>query len=129
MNDPLLPGRALRLLAGVCLLLLAAVLVYAVGYGYAWAQLGAIASIAWGQVLLVDLYVGFALFAAWMLWREGPGLAAAIWIVALLTLGNLVSCIYIFNALYQARRDGHRFWHGRRAPGLYSEEPAQRSAL
>ncbi len=115
MNDPLLPGRALRALVWLGLVLMGAVLIYALRYGYGWSQLTAIASIPWGQVVLVDLYLGFALFGAWIVWREGAGLAAALWIVALLVVGNLVSCLYVLRALHQGRPDGQRFWHGTRA--------------
>lgn len=115
MNDWLLPGRPLRVLVWLGLVVMGAVLIYALRYGYVWSQLTAIGSIPWGQVVFVDLYLGFALFGAWIVWRETAGLAAALWIVALLALGNLVSCIYILHALAQGRHDGQRFWHGQRA--------------
>lgn len=115
MRDPLLPGRALRILAALGCAVMIAMFVYGALNGYAWSQLTAIASIAWGQVLLADLYLGFALFAAWMIWRDGTGLVTAIWVVALLVLGNVVACIYVLRALYQGRTDGRFFWHGLRA--------------
>lgn len=115
MTDPLMPGRALRILAALGCVVMIAMLVYAMNYGYAWQQTRAIASIHWGQVVFVDLYLGFALFSAWIVWRQGVGAAAVAWIVALLLLGNLLACIYVLWALRKAGGDGHRFWHGHRA--------------
>lgn len=123
MNNPLMPGRALRVIAWIGLLLLLAVLIHALRYGYGWSQLTAIGSIAWGQVLLVDVYVGIALFGAWIVWREGPGVAAALWVLALLALGNLVSCIYVLRALRQAHHAPERFWHGVRADRAHAAAP------
>ena len=115
MRDPLMPSRALRVLALLGCAVMIALLVYAMGYGYAWSQMMAIGSIAWGQVLLADLYLGFALFGAWMIWRDGAGPAGIAWVVALLVLGNLLACIYVLRALHQGRTDARRFWHGQRA--------------
>lgn len=123
MHDPLLPGRPLRALAAIGTLAMVLMLVYGAVGGYAIAQMTAVASIAWGQVLLVDIYVGLALFAAWMLWRDGPRPATLAWIVALLVLGHLVACIYLFRALRQGETDGHRFWHGRRSPAAATDPP------
>ncbi len=115
MTDPLMPGRALRILATVGCVAMIAMLAYAMNYGYAWQQIRAIGSIHWGQVVFVDLYLGFALFGAWIVWRHGIGTVAIAWIVALLLLGNLLACIYVLWALRDAGGDGHRFWHGRSA--------------
>lgn len=115
MTDPLIPGRPLRILALVGCVVMVAMLVYAMSYGYFWHQLYAIASIRWGQVVFADLYLGFALFSAWIVWRQGVSAVAIAWIVALLLLGNLLACIYVLWALHDAKGDGHRFWHGPRA--------------
>lgn len=115
MTDSLMPGRALRVLAAFGCVVMIAMVVYAMNYGYAWQQIRAIASVHWGQVVLVDLYLGFALFSAWIVWRHGLGAVAITWIVALLLIGNLLACVYVLWALRDARGDGHRFWHGRRA--------------
>ncbi|MEF8834050.1 MAG: hypothetical protein V5A42_04230 [Halofilum sp. (in: g-proteobacteria)] len=115
MTDSLMPGRPLRILALLGCVVMIAMLVYAMSYGYAWQQVRAIGSIHWGQVVFVDLYLGFALFSAWIVWRQNVSAVAIAWIVALLLLGNLLACIYVLWALREAGSDGQRFWHGRRA--------------
>ncbi len=114
MNDSLVPRRALHLLVAIGLLTMFAVLIRALNYGYGWTQFTAIASIPWGQVLVADLYVGLMLFGAWIGWREGAGMVAGGWILALLLLGNVASCLYLVRALIQSRGDGRRFWLGTR---------------
>ena len=111
-------GRGAALLAAAGALAMALALAYGFSQGYFLAEGGAIASVTWGQVLLIDLYVGFALFAGWIVWREPGRPARAIaWIVALLLLGNLVACAYVLLAWREAAGDAGRFWFGRRAAG------------
>jgi uncharacterized membrane protein len=108
---PWAPGLAI-----VGALAMAGMLAYGFANGYFLAQGGAIASIAWGQVLLVDIYVGMLLFAGWIAWREaGRPAIAATWIVALLLIGNLVACAYVLLAWRQSRGVSATFWNGRRA--------------
>lgn len=88
---------------------------YAATQGSLWNQFVAIASIAWGQVLLVDLYAGFALFAGWIAWRDGhwPAWTAG-WIIALLALGNVVAGVYVLLAWRASGGDARTFWLGER---------------
>ena len=46
-----------------------AVLIYAFAVGDFAAEGGQLTSMPWGIVSLVDLYVGFALFAMWIIYR------------------------------------------------------------
>lgn len=74
-----------------------------------------IAELAWGRMLLVDVYAGMALFGAWIGWRERTVGSALAWIAALLAIGNLVACAYVVRAWTTARGDGEPFWNGARA--------------
>jgi uncharacterized protein YneF (UPF0154 family) len=49
----------------------------------------------WGIVSLVDLYVGFGLFAIWMYVKEPNKLVAVVWIVALMVLGFFTGALYV----------------------------------
>lgn len=69
----------------------------------------------WFQVTLIDLYMGFFLFSGWILFRERSRKTAVIWIVLLLTLGNLASCAYALLAAAKSRGNWHEFWLGYRA--------------
>jgi hypothetical protein len=68
----------------------------------------------WGIVSLVDLYVGFALFAGWIIYREQSPLRAAVWTVLLMVLGFFIGSLYVLVALYTSRGDWTRFWQGER---------------
>lgn len=115
MPDPLMPGRFIVALAGGGGVLLLATIIHAGLAGDLRAEGAVLTDLLWGRVLLVDVYLGFALFGAWIGWRERMTFAAMIWIVALLCLGNIVACAYLVQAWWRARGDADAFWHGRRA--------------
>jgi hypothetical protein len=68
----------------------------------------------WGIVSLVDLYVGFALFSVWIVYREASRATAAIWVVLLLVLGFWLAALYMFRALNASGGNWHTFWLGAR---------------
>ena len=69
----------------------------------------------WGIVSLVDLYVGFTLFSAWIVYREKALLPSLIWVVLMMVLGFWTGALYTFLALQTSKGDWNRFWKGRRA--------------
>ena len=69
----------------------------------------------WGQLSLVDVYIGFLVFSGWIIFREQSFLRSLLWIISLLILGNLIACLYVFLALHNSQDDWHRFWLGRQA--------------
>ncbi len=71
-------------------------------------------SMPWGIVSLVDLYVAFILFAAWILFREGGSLRSWAWIGAVMVLGSLAICLYVLVCARASRGDWSRFFLGRR---------------
>ena len=76
----------------------------------------------WGLATLVDVYVGFALFSCWIVWREARVEKALVWICLLLIGGNIVSTIYVLLAAYANRGNTTAFWMGihrgsRESPG------------
>lgn len=100
-------------LASIGLVVMAAVLVYGFGWGGGWAEVDELLGHPWFIVSLFDVYIGFALFAAWIAWRERPIVAAA-WIVLLLALGNVVACLYALLAALKSDGDWRTFWMGGR---------------
>lgn len=60
-------------------------------------------SLPWGRVSLVDLYLGLALFAAWVALREPKVVTTAAWWAALLLLGNLAAGAYVTVAAFRSR--------------------------
>jgi hypothetical protein len=68
-------------------LAMSVVILWAVASGDGAAQLGALTSMPWGIVSLVDLYTGFTLFSLWIWFRERSQLAALAWTAAMMLLG------------------------------------------
>lgn len=68
----------------------------------------------WGIVSLVDLYVGFSLFSAWIVFRERSFVRSLIWVVLMMTLGFFTASLYAFLALQASGGDWDKFWFGRR---------------
>lgn len=75
-----------------------------------------ITSMPWGIVSLVDLYVGFALFAIWIVYRESVLWQAVIWVILLMILGFFIGALYTLLALFASKGDWTRFWQGHRSP-------------
>jgi hypothetical protein len=69
----------------------------------------------WGIVSLVDLYVGFTLFSAWIVFRERSFGRSLVWVVLMMVLGFFTASLYTFLALRSSGGDWHTFWFGRRA--------------
>lgn len=70
-------------------------------------------SMAWGKVSLIDVYIGFFLFSAWVLYREEKWTRAMIWILLIMILGNFVTCLYATIALFNSGDDFKQFWLGK----------------
>lgn len=104
-----------KALAWACTLAMAGVLIFAFVAGDFQAEGRALLSMPWGIVSLVDLYAGFALFSAWIVFRERSGSRAAIWVVLTLVLGFFSAAIYTLIALYRSNGNWDRFFLGGRA--------------
>jgi len=70
-------------------------------------------AMAWGKVSLIDVYIGFFLFSAWVIYREENWLTALLWILLIMVLGNFTACLYATIALYKSNDDFKRFWLGK----------------
>jgi len=75
----------------------------------------------WGIVSLVDLYVGFILFAMWMVFREKDILHAVIWVVSIMVLGFFIGALYVLIALYQSHDDWFTFFLGARKEKVFNQ--------
>lgn len=109
-------------------LLAAGVLVMAGAIGYALVvgdlrgEARVLFDYPWFHVSMIDLYTGFLLFSGWIVSREPSRGVAAIWIVLLLTLGNLAACAYALLAAIRARGNWSVFWLGERASATRQTE-------
>ncbi len=100
----------LRGLAGLSGLALAAAIVWAMGEKSLWDSFPAIVADPWGLVTIIDLYIGFVLMAIVIAVVEPVWWRAALWILPMPFLGNLVP------ALWLVLRAGHLVRLARRAP-------------
>lgn len=102
-----------KLIALIGVLAMGGILIYAFATGDFQAEGSQLMSMPWGIVSLVDLYVGFALFAIWIAYREPSLWRAIIWIVLLLVLGFFIGSLYTLLALHNSDEDWQVFWNGR----------------
>ena len=56
---------------------------------------GHLMSDAWFQVTLLDAYIGFFIFYAWVVYREESLLSRTVWFVLIMTLGNMATIAYL----------------------------------
>lgn len=106
-------------LAKIISILGALAMAAAIFYGFTAGNFGAegaqLLQMPWGIVTLVDVYVGFILFAMWVVYREASLPAKVTWVVALMVLGNLIAALYVLLALNASRGDWRKFFMGQRA--------------
>ncbi|MBN1437882.1 MAG: DUF1475 family protein [Anaerolineales bacterium] len=105
-------AKAIALLG---LLAMTAVLIYGFAAGDFAADGAIILANPWGIVSLVDLYVGFALFSCWIVFREKAWLPSVAWVILMMVLGFWTGALYTFLALQSSGGDWKKFWYGKRA--------------
>lgn len=98
------------------LLAMTGILIYGFTVGNFSAEGARLLAMPWGIVSLVDLYVGFALFSCWIVFREKAWLPSVVWVILMMVLGFWAGALYTFIALQTSRGDWQRFWHGKRSP-------------
>lgn len=96
-------------------IIMVAAITYAFVYGGLFVEARTLLDYPWFHVSMIDLYMGFLLFAGWIIYRERSLPVAIVWIVLLCTLGNLASCVYVVIAAMRARGDWRVFWMGTHA--------------
>ncbi len=100
------------------LLAMTAVLIYGFTVGDFLTEGSKLMAMPWGIVSLVDLYVGFALFSCWIVFREKAWLPSVIWVILMMVLGFWAGALYTFLALQTSGNDWKRFWYGKRLDEL-----------
>jgi hypothetical protein len=105
-----------KVLSLLGLIAMTGVLIYGFTVGDFRGEGARLLAMPWGIVSLVDLYVGFTLFSAWIVYRERALLPAVIWVVLMMTLGFFTASLYTLLALQRSGGDWQRFWMGKHAP-------------
>ena len=102
-----------KLIAFLGVLAMTAVLIYGFTIGDFFGEGSQLASMPWGIVSLVDLYTGFILFSAWIIYREKSLLVAILWTIAMMTLGFFAGSLYALINLYASQGNWKKFWLGK----------------
>jgi hypothetical protein len=92
-----------------------AVLIYGFTVGDFSGEGSQLLSMPWGIVSLVDLYTGFTLFSAWIIYREKSLPVALLWTIAMMVLGFFAGSLYALINLYTSKGDWKKFWLGKHA--------------
>jgi hypothetical protein len=104
--------KYVKVLAWIGALAMAGVLIFGFTVGDFKGEGKELLSMPWGMVSMVDLYVGFFLFSAWILFREKSRLRAGIWVFFMMVLGSFTASVYTLAAVYQSKGDWKRFLMG-----------------
>lgn len=107
--------RIAKAIALLGILAMTGVLIYGFTVGDFAGEGSRLLAMPWGIVSLVDLYVGFTLFSAWIVFRERSWPRSIVWVVLMMVLGFFTASLYTFLALQTSGGDWHKFWFGRRA--------------
>lgn len=86
--------KTIRGVATSGVVIMTAVIIWALVTGDLGAQGEVLFGLSWGVVSVVDIYVGVALLLVWVRWRDGTAVALT-WLVILLVLGHLGSAAYV----------------------------------
>lgn len=104
-----------KIIAGFGVIAMTGALVYGFTAGNFSLDGGEIIQNPWGIVSLVDLYTGFTLFSAWIVFREKASASSLVWVLLMMVLGFFTASIYVLITLIQSKGDWQRFWMGSRA--------------
>ncbi len=104
-----------KLLAVCGILAMTAALIYGFTVGNFLTDGAELLQNPWGVVSLVDLYVGFALFSGWIIYREKSLARSLIWVILMMVLGFFTASVYTLIALNSSNGNWKKFWLGQRA--------------
>jgi len=106
-----------KVIAALGVLAMTGVLIYGFTVGNFSVDGGEILGNPWGIVSMVDLYTGFVLFSAWIVYREKSVVSSVIWVVLMMVLGFFTGSLYALLALINSKGDWRKFWMGKHANG------------
>ncbi|MEO0497130.1 MAG: hypothetical protein AAF141_07125 [Pseudomonadota bacterium] len=86
--------QAIRIIAAIGGLILAVAIFWAFGVEPFWDGVEVVTSSPWGQVTLIDLYLGFVLHAVLIFIFERDTLQKLIWVLPIFFLGNVWTAIW-----------------------------------
>lgn len=107
--------RLLRVAFSLVLLTMLAVTGWASGQGALWKMPHEVVAHPWFIATLFDTYFAFLTFYAWVAYKETTLAARLLWLIAILTLGNIAMAAYMLMQLFRVPADAPFFEVLRRA--------------
>ena len=104
-----------KIISALGLLAMTAALIYGFTVGDFGADGAELLKNPWGIVSMVDLYTGFILFSAWIVYREKSLVRAIFWVALMMVLGFFTASLYTLLALFASKGNWQTFWMGARA--------------
>jgi predicted permease len=78
---------------------------WASNYVALWNMPRAVATHPWFIATLFDTYFAFLAFWAWVAYKETSWLARALWLLAILVLGNIAMSVFVLLELFRMPSD------------------------
>jgi hypothetical protein len=78
------------------LIVMASMIVFSISTGNLFEEGAIIGSLVWGQMSLVDLYVGFFLVYLWVFYKESSLITRVIWAILFVVTGSMATALYIY---------------------------------
>jgi predicted permease len=95
----------LRIVAILVLITMLTVTTWASNYVALWNMPRAVATHPWFIATLFDTYFAFLAFWAWVAYKETSRLARALWLLAILVLGNIAMAVFVLLELFRVPSD------------------------
>ena len=83
-------------------------------YGDFFGEGSIIMSMIWGKVTLIDIYIMFLIFSAWIYYREDNFIRFFAWFLLVLVFGAATACLYLYIAFETSKGDWNQFFTGKR---------------
>lgn len=93
--------KQIRVFAWLSSLIMLFMIIYSLLTGDFFEQGSILMGLVWGQMSLVDLYVGFFLVYVWILYKETKILPKIIWAILLIVTGSLATAVYVLIESYR----------------------------
>ena len=88
--------KFIRFASLASLIVMAAMIVFSITTGDLFLEGSIIGSLVWGQMSLVDLYVGFFLVYLWVYYKESSITLRIVWAVLFVVTGSMATALYIY---------------------------------
>jgi len=93
--------KLIRLFAWISSLIMTFMIIFSLLTGNFFEQGSILMGLVWGQMSLVDLYVGFFLVYLWIYFKESKLFPKLIWAILLIVTGSLATAVYILIESYR----------------------------